>query len=484
MSAGDGAKRSTPSFMTSSFVNCTATSNWSPVMSLSGSVKLFLGTVRKFIGHACVCLFWALSAVMGFVVMGADCTFVGDRLVLELGVLLGEPLGDEDGTALCEPLGEELGPALGDELGQALGEALGAALGEEIGPVPGEAAGPELGAPLGEELGPPLGAALEPALGRALGRALGPALGPVENDPIRKKLVMLFARPSATPSSFLYPGPSSAPSAAPSMVPSTGPSGLPTFAPSGAPSPSLSIYCANYMVATSTGSLGYLMVSRSVVSKDTDDFEYTPQPKYPGAFEIFNEVNEKALLEFFIEYQYRGRCSVHLDAFHWIQRDSFFPQGSQGLKAVTKHKLGYDSVELDPEDMVRFAQERPVHMATYSVSDAMATYYLYEKYVHSFIFSHCSIIPMGLEDVLRKGSGTFCEMLLMVQACQKNIISRANWTPPWSWTRTVSGASSRKAFQMYTLSRRPTAQSSNGSPRVSCSMLTCTTSSRTTSIRL
>jgi DNA polymerase epsilon subunit 1 len=120
--------------------------------------------------------------------------------------------------------------------------------------------------------------------------------------------------------------------------------------------------------------------------------------------------------------EYRGRCSVHLDAFHWVQRDSYLPQGAQGLKAVTKYKLGYDPVEVDPEDMVRFAQERPVHMATYSVSDAVATYYLYEKYVHSFIFSLCTIIPMGPEDVLRKGSGTLCEMLLMVQACQKNII--------------------------------------------------------------
>ena len=75
------------------------------------------------------------------------------------------------------------------------------------------------------------------------------------------------------------------------------------------------------------------------------------------------------------------------------------------MKAVTKYKLGYDPVEVDPEDMTRFAQERPVHMATYSVSDAVATYYLYEKYVHLFIFSLCTIIPMGPEDVLRKGSG-------------------------------------------------------------------------------
>ena len=226
------------------------------------------------------------------------------------------------------------------------------------------------------------------------------------------------------------------------------------------------IFMISYMVRTRTGSQGYLIVSRTVVSQDVADFEYTPKPNYPGPFTIFNEKNEKSLLErFFAEYkkhgpqivvtyngdffdwpfvearakhhgidmfeqtgvekmgeEYRGRCSVHLDAFHWVQRDSYLPQGAQGLKAVTKYKLGYDPVEVDPEDMVSFAQERPVHMATYSVSDAVATYYLYEKYVHLFIFSLCTIIPMGPEDVLRKGSGTLCETLLVTQACNKSII--------------------------------------------------------------
>ena len=96
-----------------------------------------------------------------------------------------------------------------------------------------------------------------------------------------------------------------------------------------------------------------------------------------------------------------------------MKRDSYLPQGSQGLKAVTKYKLGYDPVEVDPEDMVRYARERPAHMASYSVSDAVATYYLYDKYVHMFIFSLCTIIPMGPEDVLRKGSG---KLFLMVVA--------------------------------------------------------------------
>ena len=44
------------------------------------------------------------------------------------------------------------------------------------------------------------------------------------------------------------------------------------------------------------------------------------------------------------------------------------------------------------------------------------------KYVHPFIFSLCTIIPLNPDDVLRKGTGTLCEMLLMVQAYQKEII--------------------------------------------------------------
>ena len=69
---------------------------------------------------------------------------------------------------------------------------------------------------------------------------------------------------------------------------------------------------------------------------------------------------------------------------------------------MTKAKLGYDPVEVHPEDMIRF--------------DAVATYYLYMTYLHPFIFSLSTIIPMPPDEVLRKGSGTLCEVLLMVQA--------------------------------------------------------------------
>ncbi len=74
----------------------------------------------------------------------------------------------------------------------------------------------------------------------------------------------------------------------------------------------------------------------------------------------------------------------------------------------------YNPMEVDPEEMCRFAAEKPHTLASYSVSDAVATYYIYMKYVHPFIFSLCTIIPMGPDDVLRKGSGTLCEALLMV----------------------------------------------------------------------
>ena len=121
---------------------------------------------------------------------------------------------------------------------------------------------------------------------------------------------------------------------------------------------------------------------------------------------------------------------------------------------MTKAKLGYDPLEVNPEDMVRFAMEQPqvmslniisvngslaseVHsischfdlfmqtMASYSVSDAVATYYLYMTYVHPFIFSLATIIPMPPDEVLRKGSGTLCEMLLMVEVKHHKLVLTA-----------------------------------------------------------
>ncbi|CAO3684825.1 unnamed protein product [Umbelopsis vinacea] len=224
-----------------------------------------------------------------------------------------------------------------------------------------------------------------------------------------------------------------------------------------------SIMMISYMI----DGQGYLITNREIVSQDIEDFEYTPKPEYEGPFIIFNEEDEVALLRRFFEHiqdaqptvfvtyngdsfdwpfvearanfhginmyeeigffkddedEYKSKHALHMDAYRWVKRDSYLPQGSQGLKAVTTAKLGYNPLELDPEDMTRFAAEQPQTLAQYSVSDAVATYYLYMKYVHPFIFSLCNIIPLTPDEVLRKGSGTLCEILLMVEAYKANVI--------------------------------------------------------------
>eukprot|EP01135_Chromosphaera_perkinsii_P002657 Nk52_evm25s226 gene=Nk52_evmTU25s226 len=212
---------------------------------------------------------------------------------------------------------------------------------------------------------------------------------------------------------------------------------------------------------------GFLIVNRAIVAEDIEDFEYTPKPEFEGIFTIFNEQNEEQLLRRFFEHiqsvkptiivtfngdsfdwpfvearakcyninmaeeigfaqdnqkEYKSRHCIHMDAFRWVKRDSYLPVGSQGLKAVTKAKLGYNPLELDPEEMTPLCGTNPQALASYSVSDAVATYYLYMKYVHPFVFALCTIIPMEPDEVLRKGSGTLCETLLMVQAYNASII--------------------------------------------------------------
>ena len=195
----------------------------------------------------------------------------------------------------------------------------------------------------------------------------------------------------------------------------------------------------------------YLGINREVVSKDIEPFEYKPHAEFGGDFIIFNEPNEKQLLKrFFTEIRInaprvfvtyngdffdwpfvekraallgldmgqeigmrgaqddqaketRGRTALHMDVFHWVNRDSYLPQGSRGLKAVTRILLGFEPEEIPPEEMVTAAKERPDEMAKYSVSDAVCTYYLYVKYVHPFIFSLCNIIPLNPDDVFRLG---------------------------------------------------------------------------------
>ncbi|PKI53657.1 hypothetical protein CRG98_025898 [Punica granatum] len=150
---------------------------------------------------------------------------------------------------------------------------------------------------------------------------------------------------------------------------------------------------------------GYLIINRECVGEDIENLEYTPKPEFEGHFEVMNLKNELELLKrwfghmqelkpgIYVTYngdffdwpflerraayhglkmsdevgfqcdnnqgECRSKFACHLDCFAWVKRDSYLPQGSQGLKAVTKAKLGYDPLEVNPEDMVRFAKEKP-----------------------------------------------------------------------------------------------------------------------------
>ena len=72
--------------------------------------------------------------------------------------------------------------------------------------------------------------------------------------------------------------------------------------------------------------------------------------------------------------------------------------------------------------MVWLAKNSTQRLAEYSISDAVATDFLYMKHIHSFIFALATIIPMFPDEVLRKGSGTLCENLLMAEAFTRQII--------------------------------------------------------------
>jgi len=225
------------------------------------------------------------------------------------------------------------------------------------------------------------------------------------------------------------------------------------------------------MISAMADGRGYLFVNREEVVRDIEDFEYSPKPDMEGHFKIFNCEDEKSMIQGFYQLirklqpqimvtfngdnfdfpyvakrseilgldmgreiqiyrvaagadgdYYSGRWMLHIDCYAWVQRDSYLPQGSQGLKAVTKYKLKYDPVELDPENIAPFARTNPQELASYSVSDALATYYLFKKYIQDFIFALCTVIPTHGDEVLRKGSGTLCELLLMAEAFRANVV--------------------------------------------------------------
>ena len=53
------------------------------------------------------------------------------------------------------------------------------------------------------------------------------------------------------------------------------------------------------MISYMIDGAGFLITNREMVSENIGDFEYTPKPEYKGPFVIFNEPDERALIERF-----------------------------------------------------------------------------------------------------------------------------------------------------------------------------------------
>lgn len=159
------------------------------------------------------------------------------------------------------------------------------------------------------------------------------------------------------------------------------------------------------MISMTHSEKSILITNREVLPEDVTSFDYAPKPDFATTVTIFNEVDEKALLMrffavifdykpliissfngdrfdwpfieercirngFYLEQElgirrseemqeYYARFLIHMDCFAWVERDAYLPQGSHGLKAVTRAKLGYEPVELDPEEMMKMALENP-----------------------------------------------------------------------------------------------------------------------------
>ncbi|XP_030957704.1 DNA polymerase epsilon catalytic subunit A-like isoform X2 [Quercus lobata] len=153
------------------------------------------------------------------------------------------------------------------------------------------------------------------------------------------------------------------------------------------------------MISYMVDGQGYLIINRECVGDDIEDLEYTPKPEFEGYFKVTNVRNEVELLRQWFAHMREVKPGIYVtyngDFFDWPFLES---------------RAAYHGLKMSEM------------MASYSVSDAVSTYYLYMTYVHPFIFSLATIIPMSPDEVLRKGSGTLCEMLLMVQAYQANVI--------------------------------------------------------------
>ncbi|KHN21126.1 DNA polymerase epsilon catalytic subunit A [Glycine soja] len=120
------------------------------------------------------------------------------------------------------------------------------------------------------------------------------------------------------------------------------------------------------MISYMVDGQGYLIINRECVGDDIEDIEYTPKPEFEGCFKVTNAQNEVMieLLRLWFSHMQEVKPGIYVtyngDFFDWpfLERRATH-HGFKMSDAVTKAKLGYDPLEVNPEDMVRFAKEKP-----------------------------------------------------------------------------------------------------------------------------
>ena len=76
-----------------------------------------------------------------------------------------------------------------------------------------------------------------------------------------------------------------------------------------------------FMISYMIDGRGFLIISRTVVSENIEDFEYTPKASYPGPFHVYNEPDEEALLKRFLAHCKELKPNIFVtyngDFFDW-----------------------------------------------------------------------------------------------------------------------------------------------------------------------
>ena len=95
---------------------------------------------------------------------------------------------------------------------------------------------------------------------------------------------------------------------------------------------------------------GYLIINRSIVSADVDDFEFTPRPEFEGPFIVFNEDDEEKTIRKFFDHIQELKPHVIVtyngDFFDW----PFVDKRAAKYQLDMKKEIGFQKEQSGQEE--------------------------------------------------------------------------------------------------------------------------------------